>query len=461
MNQTPDFNNLNACLLESFDKYANESAIEFLENNVWQKVTFRQVKSRALSVLKALLTFQLVAGDRVAIWSNSRAEWIYSDLAVLLGGGVTAAIPKNISKTELKDLLLDLQPKFLFLETKDQLGVLESLMSDIESLEKVFLFEDHDQPDERFVHFSWIDKIASHTPLGETLEVQSGSLGLEDIVTIVYGSGDDKRGKCLSHGNFLNAISGNSSFFNTAELSDVRKNFNCQSFGNPFERFFGYFWMLAKGKTIVFGKFSELRLSEIATAQPDFISGTPEMFEKLFREIQAEMQGGSWISKNLFAKATKIGEETIEQKVNNETPKGMLGMKLGFADKMVFSKIKKKFGGKLNVCFSSGGILSQEVEQFFFTIGIPMYNVYTNDAFAGPISLNTSGEVKLGSYGKPIENVQVRLTSDKKIAVKSSTCFLKYWNGGNASLEDGFLDTGEIGFIDRDGFLFVGPNTNS
>ncbi|MFP5288744.1 MAG: AMP-dependent synthetase/ligase, partial [Thermoanaerobaculia bacterium] len=279
----------------------------------------------------------------------------------------------------------------------------------------------------------------------------------EDLATLIYTSGTTgtPKGVMLTHENIASNVS------NALTDIDIRNDQTALSFlplSHSFERTVDYCYFY-RGTTIAYAESVATVAQNMGEAKPHVFVSVPRVYEKVLAKVNEGAAAGSPIKQKIFAWAVDVGKRSLPWRLKNQKPPGLLGIQLGLADKLVFSKIKERLGGRFLFALSGGAPLARDVAEFFWGAGIPIYEGYGLSETSPVISVNTPKAVKMGTVGRPIPGVEVRIAADGEILSKGPNIMKGYWNMPQETAEvidsEGWFHTGDIGELDQDGFLRI------
>jgi long-chain acyl-CoA synthetase len=456
-----DFNNLNKLFLANFDKYADDTALMFKQNGKYIDETYRTLGLKVLKVAQGLYNDGLEYRDRSVVVSFNRPEWAYADLGALLAGGITSAIYTSTLADESAYIINDLQAKFLFLENQAQLDKFLSVKDKLSTVKRIYVFDDFKADDNNFVR-PFADLL--RTPLSNTTKATindvANKLTPDDIVTIIYTSGTTgaPKGAVLTHNNYVRNMEMVLSH-SDINLDQVKCNLSFLPLAHALEKFAGYYAMLALGKTIAYAESMETIVANLPETQPDLVAAVPRVFEKIYTRVKLGVRVGSPIKRWLFNWALRVGGKVSLLRQQKKEPSGFLKFQHTLANKLIYSKIKQRFGGKIRYFVSGGAPLSADIMRFFHSLDILILEGWGFTEGTAPVTINSPGLYKFGTVGTPLPDAEVKIAEDGEILVKGPNIFKEYWNRPEDTAEsftaDGFYKTGDIGEFDEDGFLKI------
>ncbi len=451
--------NLVDLLLNQAKQSPTQVALRVKRKGVYLDIAWKTFCRYVIQVALALHQFGIKKEDRVAILSENRPEWAYADLGILSVGGIVVPIYPTSSPREIEHVLLHCEANFIFVSTAEQLGRVKSLGKALEKIKIIVLFDPISK--EGNIVSSFEDFIQSVRPEEESNQALFNSLvsqvGLDDLATIIYTSGTTgpPKGVMLSHRNFLvNCYDAKEAL--PLERADLLLSFLPLS--HVFERMAGYYLSLLCGSAIAYAENMNTVPENLVEVHPTITCGVPRFFEKMYARVQIEVEKSSFPHKAIFQWAIKVGNQSSHFQIEKKQLPIFLLFQRFFAQKLVYSKIYKKLGGRLR-CFVSGGApLAKELAEFFYSVGVLILEGYGLTETSPVIAVNRWEHFKFGSVGLPLRNVETKIAEDGEIVVRGPSVMSGYYKDEAATrevLQNGWFRTGDLGRIDSDGFLFI------
>jgi long-chain acyl-CoA synthetase len=421
--------------------------VMFKRGPAWQIISSRQLYGYVAAMARILKQWGIQKGDRVAILSENRPEWMIADFACVTSGIVDVPIYATLTADQTLYLLQNSRARVIFVSTLEQLRKVQSIQART-SLEKIVIMDD--VAEVNMIPMWSLINGASIEP-DPQFDERAHQIQPDDLATLIYTSGTTgtSKGVMLSHGN-LTACAIMASNRAEWEPGDVYLSFLPLS--HVTARHVDYVCYL-DGVTIVYCAVFDELARMLQEAKPTIIVAVPRVYEKVRQE--AERRAGHGLKRKIFDWAVRVGEKHKQEIALGETPTG-LAWKL--ADKIVFSKIRQGFGGRSRAYFSGGAPLGKDMAEWFCAVGIPIMEGYGLTETSPTLSVNRRGAFKIGSVGKVHDGLQLKLAEDGEILVKGPTVFKGYWEmpeETRAAFVDGWFKTGDIGEFDSEGFLSI------
>jgi len=404
---------------------------------------------------RSLLALGINPGDRVAIMARNCPEWVYADLGTLGAGGISVPVYHTEGMEALEHILVDSGSRVLFLQSPLLAAGIENHIDALPALEQVVLLEGH------LAHPKVLpleDFLARGTVVAATdLEERRGQIGPGDIATLVYTSGTTglPKGAILTHENILSNVRAAVTLFPIGN-EDVSLSFLPLS--HVFERVDGYYLMLHQGAVIAYAESIDTVPLNLTEIKPTVVISVPRLYEKMFARIMERVLSGPWLKKQLFFGAVKIGRAFTTRQLAGEPAGSFLAAGMALARKAVFSKLRAHVGGRLRFFISGGAPLGRNIAEFFLAADLPIFEGYGLTETAGGITVNSPGQMRLGSVGRPLPGIELRIAADGEILARGPGVFQGYWNRDDLNREafsDGWFHTGDVGELTADGFLTI------
>ena len=418
----------------------------------WQPISSDQIYQRVRALAQAFLNWGAQKGDRIALIAENRWEWVVTDFAALAIGAADVPIYPTLTGEQIAELIADAGCRIAVVSTRQQYDKLNSVRART-SLERIVIM-DAPAPEGAISFGSLIDDYdirgSERDPVFDALV---RSVEPKDLATLIYTSGTtgEPKGVALTHGN----IAANQNYapqefsFNSTDA--------CISFlplSHVTARALDYVMYNSGAQVVYCSQFDKLpqAMKEI---KPTVIVGVPRVFEKIRQAVESRA-ALSPIKKRLLAWAIRLGSNFIDTVYDGRKPSSK---RWGLANKLVYSKVREAFGGRVKVFVSGGAPLGIDTARWFASVGIALWEGYGLTETSPVISLNTPRHHRMGAAGMPIGNVELKFADDGELLVRGPSVFLGYWNKPDANAEcfdaEGWFRTGDIGHFDADGFLYI------
>ena len=424
-----------------------ERHVMFKRGSAWQVISSRQLYGYVATLARVLKQWGIHKGDRVAILSENRPEWMIADFACVTTGIIDVPIYATLTADQTLYLLQNSRARVIFVSTLEQLRKVQSIQAQT-SLEKIVVM---DAVSEINVIPMW-SLINSASPEEDPqFDEEAHRITPDDLATLIYTSGTTgtSKGVMLSHGNLTTcAIMASKQ----AEWTPGDVYLSFLPLSHVTARHVDYVCYL-DGVSLAYCAVFDQLPQMLQEAKPTIIVAVPRVYEKV--RAEAERGAGHGLRRKIFDWAVRIGERHKEEIARGETPADPLWK---VANQLVFSKIRQGFGGRSRAYFSGGAPLGKDMAEWFCAVGIPIMEGYGLTETSPTLSVNRRGAFKIGSVGKVNEGVQLKIAEDGEILVKGPTVFKGYWEMPEEtrnSFVDGWFKTGDIGELDSEGFLSI------
>lgn len=423
----------------------------------WLPISSSDFGRRVAGTVGALQEWGIQKGDRVAILSENRPEWSIADFAILLLGAVTVPVYATLTPEQTAFTLRDSGATVIFLSSEHQLRKVKSIIGETQ-IKRIVVMDnlvmDHLQiPDEPTATCVLMDRLLAQgsEALDPETETLARSIQRDDLATIIYTSGTTgtSKGAMLTHGNMASNINYSLLGF------DMRPGLINVSF-LPLSHVTARhvdLAMLYHGVTLAYCPFMEHLSQTLLEVQPSLCVAVPRVYEKIYAKTQSAAQG--FLKRAIYRWALSVGRTHKTQILAGGTPRSA-SWKL--ANKLVFSKIRAGVGGKVQTFISGGAPLGRELAEWYATVGIRIHEGYGLTETSPVIAVNTPIHHRIGTVGKTLSNLEVRIAEDGEILVRGPSVFKGYWNRPDetqGAFQDGWFKTGDIGCLDADGYLSV------
>jgi long-chain acyl-CoA synthetase len=433
----------------------SKEAFRYVEDDRWVSLSWSQTKDKVFQLAAGMLSLGIGPEDRVAIASNTRMEWVLADLAIMCAAGATTTIYPSTQHEDVCYVLADSQSKVVIAEDDLQVEKVVDHLDELpELLQIVQLDGKVDHP--KVIGWADLEKLGRDHLDAQPTAVDDviAAIGPEDLATLIYTSGTTGRPKGVrlvqDCWTYLGA---------SVEAFDIISADDLQYLWLPLSHVFGKALIAIQlyigFTTAVDGRIDKI-VENLAEVKPTFMCGAPRIFEKVrARVITTASQG---VKARIFDWAFGVGRKVSPVRLAGEEPSGLLALQYRLADRLVFSKIKARMGGKIRFFVSGSAPLSPEVQQWFYAAGLLVLEGYGLTETSAVSCVNNPRATRFGTVGPPIPGTQVTIADDGEILVKGPGVMRGYHNAAEATaeaLKDGWFATGDIGELDEKGYLRI------
>jgi long-chain acyl-CoA synthetase len=415
----------------------------------WHSISSSSLYRRVMGVVRALRERGISHGDRVAILAENRPEWTIADFAILIAGAATVPIYATLTAEQISFLLRHSGAKTAFVSTEMQLSKLRAIQS--ETFVESIIMMDSTAPNSSTVSMSAIMDAGPSQRVPE-LDALAKEIDPDDLATLIYTSGTTgvPKGVILTHGNIASNLSVSLDEFDFRADSDLAVSFLPLSHITARHVDFAE---LYRGVTIAYCPLIEDLPRVLRHLQPTIFVAVPRVYEKIYNQVQRGVAAG--LKKQVYRWAMSVGWAHLDLIVAGERPKSLVWK---LANRLFFSKVLAAMGGRVRIFISGGAPLGRELAEWYAEIGLLIHEGYGLTETSPVIAVNSPRACKLGTVGRPLRNIQVRIAYDGELLVRGPSVFKGYWNMPEetaAAFEDDWFKTGDIAVLDADGFLAI------
>ncbi len=435
----------------------DRDAFSYPVDDNWTSVTWQQAGERVTRIAAGLIALGVEPEQRVAIASGTRYEWILADLAIMSAGAATTTVYPSTVPEEVAYIIGDSDSRVVFAEDENQVAKLRERRADVPALTKVVVFDG--TPDDDWV-ISLDDleqqgaKLLAEQP--DVVEQRVAASGPDDLATLIYTSGTTGRPKGVRLRHSAWTYEGAA-----IEAMDLLFADDVQFLWLPLAHSFGKVLLTAQLQigfpTAVDGRVDKI-IDNLAVVRPTFMGAAPRIFEKAHARVttMAASEGGA--KKKIFDQAFKVGREVARRRLAGEKVPPHLAAQHKVFDRLVFAKVRDRFGGRLRFFISGAAALNSDIAEWFYAAGILILEGYGLTETSAGTCVNRPQHFKLGTVGPPLPGTELKTAPDGELLVKGPGVMDGYHNVDEATqqiLKDGWLYTGDIGEIDDEGFVRV------
>jgi long-chain acyl-CoA synthetase len=436
----------------------NPSLLISKVGGVWKSISAADFGFTVKALSLGLNGLGVQPGDRVAILSENRPEWAMADYAILCAGAWSVPIYPTLPAGQVVPLLNDSGAKAIFASTLEQLGKILTIKAQCPNLDHVILVDGSPPGEPGYTTFhAVVDRGRPTLEMSPgVFEQRAARVKPEDVATIIYTSGTtgEPKGAMLTHGNFVsNVVTG-------CEVIPFTSDSVALSFlplSHVFERMLDYAYIHKTG-AIAYAESIEKLGANFLEINPHCFAAVPRVYEKVHARIMAKADAGSPIKKKLFAWAVAVGRERVAYMERGQKLPSGLARKAKIADALVLKKIRAALGTRFRFAVSGGAPLSRDLAEFFIGAGVQIYEGYGLTETSPVICVNGPGRWRLGTVGKALRGIEVKIAPDGEILSRGPHIMKGYFHKPEATAEaideQGWFHTGDIGEL-HDGFLSI------
>ena len=449
---------LTKLFFDSVSKFNRPDALQVKIAGAYKPISHSEVADRVRHSARGLSSLGVRRGDRVAILSENRPEWAIADYACLTAGLTDVPIYPTLPADQIAYILKDSGAVAIFVSNKTQAEKIREIRTQVPALKTVIGFDDI--PGLTNMSIAELEKRGGEgeTSLAiATYREDALTVKPDDLATIIYTSGTtgELKGVMLTHDNIYSNVAASMKAI-PFEGRDVGLSFLPLS--HIFERMAGHYMMFATGTSIAYAESIDTVPANMQEVRPTLVLSVPRLYEKMYARVLESALTGGFLKKKIFFWARGVAERWANEKLAGKEPGWLLGKQYGIAQKLVFSKLKTRTGGRLRYFVSGGAPLSPEINKFFYAAGLEILEGYGLTETSPVIAVNTPENFRIGTVGKAIDGVEIKIAGDGEILTRGPHVMKGYYNKPEATREAidpaGWFHTGDIGEL-RDGFLAI------
>jgi long-chain acyl-CoA synthetase len=455
----PAARTLNELYFGALDRFGGRPvAARSKRNGQWMDLSYRELADRVQDLSLGLLELGIHPGDRVAILSENRPEWAIADYACLAARCTDVPIYPTLPAKQVEYCICDSGAVAIFVSTRHQVEKLIGIRQRMPALRHIIAIEEDAVGPE-------VKSLAQVMSLGRAARVRyprwrAEALQAEpdDLATLIYTSGTtgEMKGVMLTQGNIASNVT------TCCDLFTFRDDDQCLSFlplSHIFERMFGHYCMFHSGIIINYAESVDTVAADMEQRRPTLMASVPRLYEKIYGRVLERVRNSSAIRQRLFYWGKAVGEAWVDQRLSGKPVPAGLALQYWLADRLVFAKLRARTGGRLRFFISGGAPLPPEIARFFHAAGMPILEGYGLTETSPVIAVNTFEHLRLGTVGRPIPGVEVRIASDGEVVTRGPNVMRGYYRKPEATADaldrDGWFHTGDIGLLDDGGFLKI------
>jgi long-chain acyl-CoA synthetase len=445
--------------LKRVERDGDRPAFYFKEGGEWQPVGWNTFAKRAGAIASYLLGLGLQIQDKVCVVGSTSPAWCYCDVGGLLAGAVTLGAYPTLTPKQLGYILDHADTKVAFVEGLEEVNKILARRDELTKLEKVIVWDSTGVESLMEAH-NWLVPFERvlQTPVDRAaIEARVAAVDPNSTAIIVYTSGTTgpPKGAMISHDNIMAVMRNQDEAFAIDE-GDVGLSF--LPMAHVAERVLAFYGRINTGMGTYFASSIAKVLEEVIEVKPTIFGSVPRIFEKAYAKIMRTVEQAPPTRQRIFRWAERVGREAVQYwQAGKPVPFG-LKLKCGLADRLVFSKLRAVFGGRVRYFITGAAPIAPEILEFFWAAGFPIFEMYGMTESTVITHANVPGHVRLGSVGRPLSIVEDRIADDGEILIRSKVVFQGYYKNPEATAEtiiDGWLHTGDIGKKDEDGCVHI------
>jgi long-chain acyl-CoA synthetase len=449
---------LNQLFFDAVERFNKPNALQVKRNGRYEPISHSMLLERVRRVALGLQELGVRGGDRVAILSENRPEWAIADFACLSVGVTDVPIYPNLPADQAAYMLRDSGCVAIFVSDAAQAAKIGAVRGTCPALRHVIIFADAAaNADLTLASLETKGAAVDRDDRRRAYRDRALAVRPADVATIIYTSGTtgEPKGVMLTHDNIFSNVQASRTAIPFSG-DDVGLSFLPLS--HIFERMAGHYQMFATGTSIAYAESMDTVPENLVEVRPTLVLSVPRLYEKMYARVLEAAMSGSAVKKRIFIWARGVADRWADVVLAGGAPGGALALQYRIAQRLVFSKLKARTGGRLRYFVSGGAPLAAEINKFFYAAGLVILEGYGLTETSPVISVNTPANFRIGTVGKPIAGVQVSIAPDGEILTRGPNVMKGYFNKPAATAEaidaDGWFHTGDIGEL-HDGFLSI------
>ena len=451
-----NYGTLPSRFLNAIDNLPNSRAQMVRRDGHWDAISSQEFLRRVAGLSTAFVELGVKPGDRVGLFSANRPEWHTVDFAVAGAGAVTVPVYFNESPDRMTYTLKHCGAKVVFVVGVPQLRKLLAVRSNLPELEQIVAADGSAEVPSECLRYETLIAGASAADVA-SYRMRASQVLPGQLASLIYTSGTtgEPKGVMLTHTNFCSNVTDVGHDFQLNPAEDVALSF--LPLAHVYGRTMDYIYIF-QGAALAYVESIDAVAQALLEVRPTITAAVPRFFEKIYARLVEQGSKNTGVKRMLFDWAMRVAEMSAQWRASQSHANLAVTLQQRLADALVYRKIRIGLGGRLRLISSGGAPLSKELAEFFWAVGIPIYQGYGLTE-TSPIVSSNYPENRMGSSGRPIPNVQVRAAEDGEILVKGPCVMQGYYKNPEATREvlgeDGWFRTGDIGYVDKDNYLFI------
>jgi len=432
-------------------KHADKPALRHKSGDEWTETSYAELGEAISEVARGLIELGIEHGDKVSIVSHTRPEWTFANLAIFSTGAVSVSVYQTNSPAECHYVIEHSESKAVFVEDGEQLGKIRQVQDDLPKLEHIIVFEPGDADIGDAIS---LDDLRERGRGRETdeLEQRVQAVGPDDLAITIYTSGTTgpPKGCLLTHGNYRDVTSMTETM---GVLQEGEVAYLFLPLAHAFAKLIQYVTLDLGGCIAYWEKDPAKIIPNLTEVKPTYFPSVPRMFEKIYTLATSNAEDPEQLKQ-----AVQLGLKVRLAEHNGEEVSDEERQSFDQADEALYKNVRALFGGEIRQCVTGAAPIAREILEFFYACGVPVMEGYGMTETSTVATANTPEDFRFGSVGKPLPNVEAKVADDGELLLKGPNIFQGYYKNEEATdetLVDGWLQTGDLGSIDDDGYVFI------
>ena len=440
-------------------KHKRPDTLNYKSGGQWNSISSDEMLARMKHIAAGLHAIGMSRGDRVALLSESRVEWTLTDGGSIFAGTIDVPIYPTLTPTQVRYILNDSGACILFLANRQKFDEIKEALGECPEVKHIVFFDPEGITNDDGLTLAQLEEKGRELEQRDPgfVERLAAQVKPDELATIIYTSGTtgEPKGVMLTHSNLVTNLIDSSGHLSFGE-HDIA--LSVLPLSHVFERQAMYMY-LHQGMAVYFAESLQTVGPNLREVRPTVLVGVPRIFEKIYQRIRERAAETGWIASGLLAWSVNVAKDYARCVIAHQPVPAFLKLKHAIAAKLVFSKWQRAFGGRMRLLVSGGAALPEELSYIYIGAGIPIVQGYGLTETSPVITTSRIEDNRVGTVGKVIPNVDVRIAEDGEIEVRGPNVMRGYYNKPDETravfTSDGWFKTGDIGTIDQDGFLRI------
>ena len=432
------------------------AALRYKEGQSWREISYARLVRSARDIAKGLIALGIEPGERVSIIADTRPEWTVADAASFCAATVVAPIYQTNSPEECEYVLRHSEARAVFCEDAAQLAKIEQIRARCPALEHVIAFQGATAGS---ISLEQLVELGGKVD-DKQVDDRVAAVNPDGMASLVYTSGTTGPPKAciLTHRNFTEAVHTLEERLDLTRTDAPIEFFMFLPLAHVFARIVQVFTLDLGGTLIYWQRDPAGLLDDIREARPTYFPSVPRVWEKIYTAATSGVADQPWLKRAVFNWSLEVGHRVRELERNGATPGWALAVQHRLADRLVHQKVRDLFGGRLELAVTAAAPIAREVLEFFDACGILLVEAWGMTETCAAGTINTDLEMKMGTVGRPVPGLEMRVGPDGELLARGPNIFAGYFKDEEAtreSLPEGWLATGDLGSIDAEGFVTI------
>jgi len=455
-----EFETLNELFFVAMETYRRPDVLRYKSGGTWQSVSWKQMLERTRDLALGLHELGVRRGDRVVLLSENRPEWFIIDKGLHIIGAANVPIYSTLTAPQVSYVIRNSESKVVIASSALQQAKVAEVRSELRAVEQVIRI---DAPGDSGLESLSLDEVLARGARKAADEPElhrrlASEVRSDDLASIIYTSGTtgDPKGVMITHRNFASNVAASHQVLPITK-EDVA--LSVLPYSHVFERMVAHYLYPHAGTSVAIAESAEKVVDNMAEIRPTVMTFVPRFYEKMHARVLETVSQSSALRRRIFWWAVSVGREHGRYRLASKKAPLPLELKYKAATALAFKKLQRRVGGRLRFFISGGAPLSREIAEFFWAAGITILEGYGLTETSPVIAVNRPGRIKFGTVGPLVPGVEVRIAPDGEILARGPNIMKGYYKDEAATREvidaEGWLHTGDVGFLDSEGFLTI------